>query len=197
MDVSWLLKWLESTALAARLRESALLFPLLESTHVLGLALVLGTITVLDLRLLGLASTERPFRRMSDDILTWTWGAFAVTATTGMLMFLTNATVYFGNTAFRLKLGLLALAGLNVVVFGLTAGRSVNRWDGSSSAPAAGKAAAVVSLVLWVTVVVAGRVIGFTTTRTTLAVPQGEHLEELLGFPTDAGQAAPVPAAGR
>ena len=197
MDVSWLLKWLEGTALASHLRQSALLFPLLESTHVLGLALVLGTIAVLDLRLLGLASTARPFRRMSADILKWTWGAFAVTTATGMLMFTTNATVYFANAAFRLKLVLLALAGVNVLVFALTAGRSVDRWEELESAPTAGKTAAAISLVLWITVVVAGRVIGFTTTRVTFVEPRDEHLEELLGFPTDAGQPAPVPAQGR
>jgi hypothetical protein len=134
---------------------------------------------------------------MSADILKWTWGAFAVTAATGMLMFVTNATVYSGNTAFRLKLVLLVLAGLNVAVFELTAGRSVDRWDRLASAPASGKAAAAVSLVLWVTVVVAGRVIGFTTTRVTLGPAQDEHLEELLGFPVDPGQVPPAPAAGR
>jgi hypothetical protein len=183
MDLSWWLRWLEGTALAARLRESALLFPLLESMHVIGLALVLGTIAVLDLRLLGVASTDWRFRQMSADVLKWTWGAFAATVATGVLMFVTNATVYSGNTAFRLKLVLLALAGLNVAVFELTAGRSMDRWDRLQSAPPAGRAAAVISLALWMTIVVAGRVIGFTTTRATLEPPQNEHLEELLGFP--------------
>src|SRR5436190_18965697 len=141
-DLSSLLSWLEGTALAVRLRESALLFPLLESTHVIGLALVLGTVVILDLRLLGLASTERPFRRMAADVLKWTWGAFCVTAVTGALMFITNAAVYLGNFAFRVKLVLLALAGINVLVFEWTAGRSVSSWEGSESAPQAGRIAA-------------------------------------------------------
>jgi hypothetical protein len=70
-----------------------------------------------------------------------------------------------------------------VAVFELTAGRSIDRWDRLQSAPPAGRAAAVISLALWMTIVVAGRVIGFTTTRATLEPPQNEHLEELLGFP--------------
>ena len=65
MDVTTILKWLDDSSLATRIRESLFLFPLLESAHVLGLALVLGTIAVIDLRLLGLASSHRPFRRVA------------------------------------------------------------------------------------------------------------------------------------
>ena len=77
MDLAAILEWLEATGLAMRIRESLFLFPLLESTHVIGLALVFGTIAIIDLRLLGIASTERPFKRMASDILKWTWAAFA------------------------------------------------------------------------------------------------------------------------
>ena len=87
MDVAALLASLESTALATRIRDSLYLFPLLESTHVLGLALVFGTIAIIDLRLLGLASTQRSFKKIASDVLKWTWAAFALTAATGALMF--------------------------------------------------------------------------------------------------------------
>ncbi len=177
----------ESSRLAIHLRESALLFPLLESTHVIGLAFMLGAVFVLDLRLLGVASTDRSFRGVSTEVLPWTWAAFCLTVVTGALMFTTNATVYFGNTAFRVKIGLLALAGLNVLIFELTVGRSVSSWDRLTSAPRAGRVAAAVSVVLWVGVVVAGRVIGFTSTRVQASTPPVEHLEELLGFPVESG----------
>jgi len=80
MDIDALLKFLEASGLAARIRDSVFLFPMIESTHVIGLALVFGTIAVIDLRLLGIASTQRSFHRMASDILKWTWGAFALTA---------------------------------------------------------------------------------------------------------------------
>src|SRR5580765_7826162 len=100
LDINGLLKYLEATGLATKIRDSLFLFPLIESTHVLGLALVFGTIAIIDLRLLGIASTERSFQRMASDILKWTWGAFALTAVTGALMFITNASVYYHNFFF-------------------------------------------------------------------------------------------------
>jgi len=184
MDITPLLASLQGSALAATIRDSLLLFPLLESAHVIGLALVFGTIAVIDLRLLGVASTGRSFRRMASDILKWTWGAFALTAVTGALMFVTNATVYFHNTPFRVKMALLVLAGLNMLVFELTAGRTIHRWDEAPSAPPIGKAVATLSLVIWIAVIFAGRIIGFTTSRA--ATPEAApdvNLEELLGVP--------------
>jgi hypothetical protein len=171
MHIAALLKWLEATGLATRIRDSFFLFPLLESTHVLGLALVFGTIAVIDLRLLGLASTQRSFQRMASDILKWTWGAFALTAATGALMFITNAGVYYHNFYFRTKMLLLVLAGLNMAIFELTAGRTIHRWDKAPAAPAVGKAVAAISIVLWISIIFMGRIIGFTTTRAAVAAP--------------------------
>ena len=194
MDVPFLLRWLhwlhwlQGTDLAAGIRNSLFVFPLLESAHVIGLALVFGTIAVIDLRLLGFASTERSFRRMASDILKWTWAAFALTALTGSLMFITNAEVYFDNVAFRAKMVLLALAGLNTLVFELTAGRTIRlrQWDQAPSAPPIGRVVATLSLVIWVAVIFAGRIIGFTTTRASQArpAPADVNFEDLLGLPT-------------
>ncbi len=125
MDFSAFLKSLEDSGLANSLRGSLYYFPFLESVHVMALAVVFGTILVVDLRALGIASTHRPFTRMSTELLRITWGAFAVSALTGSMMFITNARVYAHNTSFRVKMVLLALAGINMAVFHLTAGRSV------------------------------------------------------------------------
>jgi hypothetical protein len=161
LNVEDFLRWLAATALAGRIRDSLLLFPLLESAHVFSLALVVGTILVVDLRLLGLASAQRPFERVASDIFKWTWGAFALTAVTGALMFTTNAPVYYHNFYFRTKMVLLMLAGLNMAVFELSR-RSVER---------VGKPVAVVSLALWITIIFMGRMIGFTTTRAAVVKP--------------------------
>ena len=182
MDIPAILRWLEASALATRIRDSLYLFPFLESIHVVGLALVFGTIAIIDLRLLGAASTERPFRRMASDILKWTWGAFALTALTGSLMFITNAGVYYHNFYFRTKMALLVLAAVNMLSFELTLGRSVHTWDKATAAPAAGRAVAVLSLVIWISVIFAGRLIGFTTSRAkeVAPTPADVNLEELF-----------------
>jgi len=171
MDIAAVLKWLEATHLATKIRDSLFLFPLLESTHVIGLALVFGTIAIIDLRLLGVASAHRSFHRMASDILKWTWAAFALTALTGALMFITNAGVYYHNFYFRTKMLLLALSGINMLVFELTAGRTIHRWDKAPSAPPPAKAVAVLSLTLWIGVIFMGRLIGFTTSRETVLAP--------------------------
>ncbi|HLI84430.1 MAG TPA: DUF6644 family protein [Bryobacteraceae bacterium] len=194
-DVDGFLKTVEASGLAARLRDSLLLFPLLESTHVLGLALVFGTVLAIDLRLLGVASAHRPFRRMSSEILKWTWAAFALTALTGTLMFTTNARVYYHNFYFRAKMLLLLLAGINMLVFELTAGRQVHRWDKAPAAPPAGKVAAILSIAFWVGIVCMGRIIGFTTSREKVAAPpppsQIDFDDFLGGGPGNSG--APPP----
>ena len=120
MDLLPLLTWMQETGVAVTVRDSLYLFPLLEAVHVIGLALVFGTIAVIDLRLLGVASSHRSFGLMASEIMAWTWAAFALTALTGALMFITNAAVYYNNIYFRVKIGLLVLAGLNVFVFELT-----------------------------------------------------------------------------
>ena len=199
MDVTALLKWLQETALATRIRDSLFVFPLLESAHVIGLALVFGTIAVIDLRLLGLASTNRSFQRMASDIMKWTWAAFALTALTGGFMFITNAVVYADNFYFRAKMVLLVLAGLNVLAFELTAGRTIQRWDRDPAAPPIGRTVATLSLLIWVAVIFAGRIIGFTTTRGSLAEPAPTNInfEDLLGVPGDGGQTPATPEPGK
>ena len=194
MDIAALLKSLEASGLATKIRDSVFLFPMLESIHVLGLALVFGTISIIDLRLLGLASTQRSFRRMASDILKWTWAAFALTALTGALMFTTNATVYYHNFYFRTKMLLLALTGINMLFFELTAARTIHNWDTSPSAPRAGKAVAVLSLAMWIAVICVGRLIGFTTSRAAAAPPPpvGVSFDDFLGGAPNDGGGTPV-----
>jgi hypothetical protein len=181
MDIAGILSSLQSSALATRIRESLLLFPMLESFHVIGLTMVFGTIAIIDLRLLGLASTRRPFTRIANEVLKWTWAAFGLTVITGALMFTTNAGVYFHNFYFRSKMLLLLLAGINMLVFELTAGRSVEQWDKDRSAPLSGKTMAALSILLWISIIFLGRWIGFTTTRAQFKEePPDVNIEDIL-----------------
>jgi hypothetical protein len=180
MNIPELLTALEASHLSGRIRDSLYLFPLIESFHVLGLTMVFGTIAIVDLRLLGLASTRRPFSSIAADVLKWTWLAFALTVATGVLMFITNAGVYYHNLYFRFKMAMLVLSGINMLIFELTAARSVGRWDKETMAPPAGRTVATISLIVWISIIFLGRWIGFTTTR---AEPAGQpeiDIESLL-----------------
>ena len=198
MDITPWLKALEDSGVATTIRNSSYLFPSLEAVHVMALGLMLGTITVVDLRLLGLASKTRSAERVSDEVLKWTWAAFGLVALTGFTMFTTNARVYAHNTAFLIKLALLAVAGINMVFFHLTAARSMRRWD-RKAAPPIGKAAALLSLFLWIAVVFAGRVVGFTTTgqqaKEQAPPPSTPNFDDFLSGGASSGPpAAPAPA---
>ena len=195
MELSAWLKSLEETGIARGIRDSLYLFPILESIHVMALSVVFGTIMVIDLRLLGVASINRPFARMSSELLRLTWGAFAVAALTGTLMFMTNARVYADNTSFRVKMVLIVLAGINMALFHATTGRTVARWERDRAAPGIGKVTATLSLSLWVAVICAGRVIGFTTTgaQARQAAPPAGNFDDFLTGGATPGAAPSAP----
>jgi hypothetical protein len=129
----------------------------------LAIVLVVGTISIVDLRLLGMASLDISARRLMRDVIPYTWGAFAVAAITGSLMFSSDATHYAHNRLFQIKLVMLALAGLNMTVFHLFSERDIERWDApGATTPMTAKAAATISLLAWIAIVSLGRGTGFT-----------------------------------
>jgi uncharacterized membrane protein len=151
-------EWLQMTGLAVKVSE--VWFPWVESLHVIALALVVGTLFIIDSRLIGLTSRHLRFTYVSEQLLPWTWGAFIVAATTGILLFMSNAQGYVSNTPFLIKMGLLVLAGLNMLYFQLVTYRSVASWDAGRPIPAA-RVAGIVSLTLWILIIGFGRWIGF------------------------------------
>lgn len=156
-----LLEWLQSTPPAVAIAESSWLFPTIETVHVLALTIVVGSISMIDLRLLGAAQRNRSVIELSTEVLPWTWIGFLVAACTGALMFASNAVKYFGNVPFRIKLALLLLAGLNMLYFHLVPYRSAHEWHLQARIPRAGRIAGGVSLALWISIVGFGRWIGF------------------------------------
>ena len=157
-----LISYLENSALADNIRENDLLFPLIESVHVVAICLVVGSILAVDLRLLGLASLNRPVSRVTAGILPLTWGAFVVAVASGGLLFISNATKYLGNGFFVAKLCLIAAAGLNMAMFHFISAKDLPRWENDRRPPLPARLAGGVSIVLWIAVVACGRWIGFT-----------------------------------
>jgi len=157
----WLQRLYE-TGWAAAIRENEVAFPWIECVHVLAITLVVGSISVVDLRLLGIAWRDRPVRRVLRDVLPVTWMAFGLAAASGFLLFSSNAPAYARNPFLQAKLGLLLLAGLNMALFHLWARRSVERWEAAPLPPLRAKLAGAISLLVWIGVVAAGRWIGFT-----------------------------------
>jgi hypothetical protein len=162
MSLEQTLTRLQDLSLPTQIRESDWLFPTIETVHVFALVLVVGTIMTVDLRLLGFANKERPFSQVASEMLPWTWAAFAIAALAGMLMFSSKALTYYSNIPFRLKMVCLLLAGINMATFHWLGTRQLEAWD-RGRPPRAAKLAGGASLLLWTTIVAAGRWIGFTT----------------------------------
>lgn len=158
------------------MRGSLKAMPIIEAAHVLAIATVFGTILIVDLRLLGLVGTGRPYSVVAREMLTKTWTAFVLAVITGALMFAPNAITYFGNTAFRLKMLALLLAGLNMAIFQLLTARSMPKWDSSAKPPTAARTAALISICLWTAIIFLGRWIGFTKGYD-FSVPQDVQFE--------------------
>jgi len=154
-------KWLEQTSVGASIRQSLWLFPAIETMHLLGMAALVGTVAVLDLRLLGWLLPGERVSTLERRLRGWTWLGFGIQAVTGALLFSSEATKIYTNPAFRLKLLLLLFAGLHALIFHLTIYRNVAAWDESAVPPLGAKLAGSVSLLLWIGVVAAGRFIGF------------------------------------
>jgi hypothetical protein len=157
-----LIAYFEGSALADNVRENDLLFPLIESIHVLAICLVVGSILAVDLRLIGFAWVSRPVSRITAGILPLTWGAFVVAVASGGLLFISNATKYLGNGFFVAKMSLIALAGLNMLVFHFVSSRDASKWENQARPPLPARLAGGLSLLLWIAVVACGRWIGFT-----------------------------------
>jgi uncharacterized membrane protein len=154
-------QWISTTSLSTSIRESTWTFPAIESIHTLGIVLVVGTAVIFDLRLLGLIMKHEPVSRIGRQVLPWTWAGFIVMFITGVLLSIAESATNYSNLAFRIKLVLLLLVGLNPLIFHLTIYRKVNTWDVANVTPRRARAAAVCSLVLWTGIIVAGRMIAY------------------------------------
>ena len=154
-------EWLASTSWSIALHESLYLYPLVESTHVLTLTLFVGLTVMLDLRLLGLMMRQVPVSEMTSRILPWTKAGFVVMVITGLLLFYAIPVRTYQSIFFRVKVAMLILAGLNLWLFHSRVERRVAEWDLAPVTPVAARAAAIISLILWAGVVVAGRMIAY------------------------------------
>lgn len=160
-DMLALCKWLEQTWVGGGIRQSLWLFPAIETLHLLGMAALVGMITVYDLRLLGWTLQRQRVSDLTRRLLPWAWLGFAVQVITGALLFSSEAVKVYGNPAFRVKMLLICLAGAHALIFQWTSYRNVATWDDSEALPAGAKIAGFFSILLWIGIVAAGRFIGF------------------------------------
>ena len=153
--------WLEATPGSIALHESIWVYPIVESLHVLSLAVFLGLTVVMDLRLLGASLRGSPVSEVIKRLMPWIIAGFVVIMGTGALLFYADPVKTYQNLFFRLKLLFLVVAGLNAGLFHLMAARTLPGWDLDPKPPARARLAAALSLALWAAIVICGRMMAY------------------------------------
>lgn len=161
MTIHDALLFIEQLPLPTAIRENDTLFPWIESVHVLAIVLVVGVISLVDLRLVGFPSHHLSTRRLMRELLPITWISFAAALISGSLLFSSHAVSYSRKLPFVLKMILLVAAGLNMAYFHLVTYRRIDLWDEQMDTPLGARVAGLLSLFIWIGIVVCGRWIGF------------------------------------
>jgi hypothetical protein len=144
------------------IQESLYGFPIVVGVHLLGLALSVGTLLWVDLRLLGITLRGSRVSDVYRSLAPWFLVGFAMMLTSGTMLFTAYATAAYGNTYFRIKIAALVLAGANALFFHAVTQKAPASWDDSPRPPAAARIAGFTSLALWVVVILAGRMMSYT-----------------------------------
>jgi hypothetical protein len=142
--------------------ESTLLFPTIEGLHLMGIALSIGVLCWLDLRLIGVAFTKHPVSKVWKQVMPVAAAGFALVFLTGGLLFWAEAITAYDSVHFWIKLGLIFLAGLNAVYFELVTHKGIEAWDNDAVPPRRARIAGFVSLVLWTAVIITGRTMAYS-----------------------------------
>ena len=154
------LEWLQGLTWTTAIRESVWGYPIIETAYVASTVAFAGLVIVMDLRFVGLAFAQTPPMELQRRLFPWQIAGFVPSMATGLLLACVDPLRYYGNVFFRIKLALLVLAGINALAFHLAypvAGRS----DEYPNVPPTAKVTGAVSLLLWSTTIVSGRLIAF------------------------------------
>ncbi|MGA2132892.1 MAG: DUF6644 family protein [Bryobacteraceae bacterium] len=158
MSVLSFFAWCENSPIGEAIRGSNWLFPVIESFHLLGLAVIGGAVLLVDLRLLGIGVKRQPVAQLWRDMRPWLLASLTVMLISGMLLFTSEATKLYYHGAFWVKMICLLLS----IVFTFTVARAVALADPERVRPLWARTVAVISILLWSGVGVGGRWIGFS-----------------------------------
>lgn len=156
-----LFEWVDTFSSSIAFRESLFVFPWVTVAHVVAMCLFVGTVSMMDLRLIGIGYSRTPLSQVQQRLFPWQMLGMSVSALTGLVLAYGQPMRFYGNIFFWMKMTMMALAGLNALVFHRTAYRSAAAWDTDAATPLGAKLAGAVSLALWAGVIVSGRLIAY------------------------------------
>ena len=147
---------IEASAFGAAMRDLPWLFAAVKAAHLTGIAMLVGSIAILDLRLLGFRRSI-PVRRLAARILPWTAASFLLIVPSGLAMFAARAGELIASPVFALKICLILAAGANAGIFHAGIFRGATQWEVDAIPPLAARTAAAMSIALWISVIACGR----------------------------------------
>jgi hypothetical protein len=157
MSILEICQWLQGMGWATAIRESILMFPVLEGSHLLGIAVMLAPTFLLDIRLLGWGWKGDSVGKIAYTFLPVTFFGAGLMVVTGTLLFCSEAVKCYNSTYFRIKVIALIVAGLNPLIFHTTIWRRLTQWENLTTPPSRARLAGGLSLFFWIVVVAAGR----------------------------------------
>jgi len=154
-------KWLYWSNVGEGIRESVWVFPIVEGTHLLGIALSVGLLCWFDLRLLGFVFKDQPVSKVWQKVMPVAFVGFALMFITGLLLFWAEALSAYHSVHFWIKIVLLILAGANALRFETTAHRNMAEWDLAPVPPLQARVTGAISLILWMAIIITGRTMAY------------------------------------
>jgi hypothetical protein len=161
MVVDRFVHWLATTEGSIALHESLYMYIVVESVHVITLMMFVGFSAMLDFRLLGVVLPRVPVSSLVARLMPWTVVSFVVMVLSGVLLFYAIPIRSYHSVFFRVKVGMLILAGINAWVFHGGIWRRVVSWDLDRVPPKSARIAGAASLALWFSIIFAGRLIAY------------------------------------
>jgi hypothetical protein len=155
-------EYLHASPIGMGIRESVWVFPILEGTHLLGIALSVGVLCWFDLRLLGLVLTDEPVEKVWNSVMPVALVGFVLMFITGIFLFWAEARTAFHSVHFWIKIALLVIVGINALVFELTSHSKMHDWQNAAAVPMRARMAGVISLVLWAAIIITGRTMAYS-----------------------------------
>jgi hypothetical protein len=159
-----LFMWVSEFESSIALRESQYMMPWVFVLHVVSLGLFAGTILMMDLRLLGIGHMQTPFSQVQRRLFPWQMAGMMFSALTGFALVFGNPMNYVTNIIFWVKMLAMALAGLNALAFHFITEYTLVDWDTGARPPFGARLAGGLSIILWVNVIVSGRLIPYALT---------------------------------
>jgi hypothetical protein len=149
---------------SVNLRESQYVMPWVFVGHVISMCMFAGTILMMDLRLLGVGYMQTPFSQVQRRLFPWQMAAMFVSSATGLALVWGNPLNYVTNIIFWLKMLAMVLAAINALAFHFITEYTVIDWDAGRMPPSGARLAGWLSIILWVNVVLAGRLMPYALT---------------------------------